>query len=135
MSSDEQAHDQNSWTAPPADMPGPVAHPSDEAQRERDLEAWDNTDRPLEFSAPFQSGNRSKCFTAHAADPARERWLQKNNVRTEFLDAGIGCCWFAQHGEDEPVAGETEYDAIVRLAREKGLELWPRSNVPLAHSN
>lgn len=50
----------------------------------------------------------------------RARWLQQHDVRTELLDLGVGCCWFAQQGEDEePVCGQSEEEAIGRLAREK----------------
>lgn len=52
----------------------------------------------------------------------RLRWKEANDVHTEFLDAGIGCCWFARKGDDEPVIGATEDEAIARLARLKGLE-------------
>lgn len=53
---------------------------------------------------------------------ARERWLEANDVHTEFIDAGIGCCWFARIGDEEPVTGSTEDEAIARLARLNGLE-------------
>jgi len=55
--------------------------------------------------------------------------MKEYDVQTQFLDAGIGCCWFAQQGDDEPVCGETEDAAIERLARENGLpwsETWDR---------
>jgi hypothetical protein len=58
------------------------------------------------------------------SNPARTRWLEANDVYTQFVDAGIGCCWFAQQGDQEPVSGETEYEAIARLARCNGFELW-----------
>ena len=54
---------------------------------------------------------------------ARVRWLQANDVHTEFFDAGIGCCWLARIGDQEPVIGATEDEAIARLARLNGLEL------------
>ena len=54
---------------------------------------------------------------------ARTRWLEANNIHTEFFDAGIGCCWFARQGDEEPVTGATEDEAIARLARVNGLEL------------
>jgi hypothetical protein len=57
-------------------------------------------------------------------EQVRFRWLVENDVHTEFLDAGIGCCWFAHQGEQEPVSGDTEDAAIARLARENGLALW-----------
>jgi hypothetical protein len=51
----------------------------------------------------------------------------ENDVQTEFLDAGIGCCWFA-YRDDAESSGETEKDAIVRLAQENGLKLWRDGN-------
>jgi hypothetical protein len=54
---------------------------------------------------------------------ARVRWLVANDVHTEFFDAGIGCCWLARIGDQEPVIGPTEDEAIARLARLNGLEL------------
>ena len=54
---------------------------------------------------------------------ARTRWLEANDVHTEFLDAGIGCRWFAQKGDGETVTGDTEDEAIALLARVIGLEL------------
>ena len=55
---------------------------------------------------------------------ARTHWLEANHVRTEFFDAGFGACWFAEQDDEEAVCGETEDDAISRLARSKGLVLW-----------
>ena len=46
-----------------------------------------------------------------------------HDVHTEFVDMGIGCCWFARRGEGESVTGETEEEAIARLADHAGLEL------------
>lgn len=84
-------------------------------------------DRPLRFPArervlPYQED-------AGTEDPnaVRNRWLEDHDVHTEFLDGGIGCCWFARQGDQEPVIGETEHEAIERLARENGLELWDRA--------
>jgi hypothetical protein len=54
---------------------------------------------------------------------SRVRWLRDHDVYTEYLDAGIGGCWFAYRGAHEPVRGETEADALARLDREHGLEL------------
>ena len=54
---------------------------------------------------------------------ARARWLEANGVRTQFLDAGFGCCWFAEKG-DQAVSGETEDEAIARLAQINALDLW-----------
>jgi hypothetical protein len=59
-----------------------------------------------------------------SSNPVRARWLEANHVRTEFLDAGIGACWFAEQDDAEAVCGETEDDAIAQLARNKGLVLW-----------
>jgi hypothetical protein len=53
---------------------------------------------------------------------ARMRWLEANDVRTHFFDAGIGCCWFAQKGDEEPVTGPSEDEAIALLARVNGIE-------------
>ena len=53
----------------------------------------------------------------------RARWVAANEVQTQFFDAGIGCCWFAQIGDEEPVTGETQAEAVIRLARVKGMEL------------
>jgi hypothetical protein len=77
-------------------------------------EAWDQTDRLLHF--PARNRTPTSDWQRH-----RARWLQEHDVRTEFLDAGIGTCWFAQQGEDEPVCGETEEAAIAHLARQNGL--------------
>ena len=57
-------------------------------------------------------------------NPARTQWLEANHVHTEFVDAGIGSCWFAEQDDNEAVCGETEDDAIAELARKKGLVLW-----------
>jgi hypothetical protein len=61
---------------------------------------------------------------ASISNPARTRWLEENEVQTQLVDAGIGCSWFAQQGDREPVSGETEDEAIARLARENGFKLW-----------
>jgi hypothetical protein len=108
-----------------ADMPSNVAHGSNEASSS-EAEAWDKTDRQLQFSGRHRSAPRraSASLQAPSDNPARDRWLEENDVHTQFLDAGIGCCWFAQQGDQEPVSGETEDEAIKRLAREKGLVLW-----------
>ena len=87
---------------------------ADEARAYVDLEGWS---RPAEF--PSESAPESSPIEVE-----RTRWLAENDVHTEFLDAGIGCCWFARQGEQEPVAGETESEAIERLARANGLQLW-----------
>ena len=98
--------------------------PAPARSHESQLESWENTDRILYFpvrhhtSAPVWDG-----LSMQAADgnSARARWLQKHDIHTQFLDAGIGCCWFAQQGDEEPVCGETEDAAIARLVRENGL--------------
>ena len=91
------------------------------------LEGMDHTDRQLRFPSghhTIQGMLADSSEQAVSSTEARERWLEANDVHTQFLDAGIGCCWFAQQGDEEPVSGETEYEAIVKLAREHGIELW-----------
>ena len=91
---------------------------------EANPEPWEKTDRLLRFpSRP----NASKSVWDGAAPRTlstspRAQWLQDHNVETYFLDAGIGCCWFAQYADDEPVCGETEQAALDRLARDYGFE-------------
>jgi hypothetical protein len=85
------------------------------------LEWSENTDRPFRFPHGHRHGAAKQ---AAVGDPERARWLAANNVRTQFFDAGIGCCWFAEMGDEEPVSGETQDEAIERLARIKGLTLW-----------
>ena len=83
-------------------------------------DAWDRTDRLFVFS------RRSRGWTAggaFASDDSRVRWLMENDVHTEFVDAGIGCCWFA-YRDDMESSGETEEAAIHRLAEDTGLRLW-----------
>jgi hypothetical protein len=104
------------------DTLGSTTHLSVEPQRDADVEAWDKTDRPLRFP-PRRLLDGSSTPEA-GSDPARTRWLEENDIDTQFLDAGIGCCWFAQKGDLEPVSGETEDEAIVQVARENGLTLW-----------
>ena len=88
------------------------------------VDLWDKTDRQLHFperhGAPalVSEGSASKAADSNSA---RARWLLKHDVHTQRLDAGIGFCWFAKQGDDEPVSGETEDAAIARLARENGL--------------
>lgn len=88
----------------------------------RDSEAWDKTDRPFRF--PGRRHGTAADPRASATDSARMRWLEQNHVYTEWIDAGIGCCWFAYHGDEEPVCGETEHEAISRVAEQNGLTLW-----------
>lgn len=102
-------------------MPESATLISDEPRRHSDVEAWDKTDRPFRFPASQHARRRVK---PGSSDPDRTQWLEKNDIHTQFLDAGIGCCWFAQQGDEEPVSGETEEEAIVRLARANGIELW-----------
>ena len=94
-----------------------------EAARDADRDAWERTDRPLHYPARSRPPGSVGSLAMHG-DSARARWLEANDIHTEFLDAGIGCCWFAYHGDEEPVSGETEMEAIERLARENGWELW-----------
>jgi hypothetical protein len=99
--------------------PAPSLFPQQESYRD----AWDKTDRPLSFShsrrSPAAEGNDFHApMATHTSD--RARWLKENDVHTEFLDAGIGCCWYAFQGDDEPVCGETEAAAIDKLARQIG---------------
>jgi hypothetical protein len=86
--------------------------------------AWDHTDRLLQFPARNQTSESHWDRSTVQAGPVwsdRARWLQEHDVHTQFLDGGIGGCWSAQHGDDEPVFGETEEVAIARLMRESGL--------------
>jgi hypothetical protein len=85
---------------------------------------WEKTDRPLRHAARDDTTEASTTTPQLSSDYARLRWLVENDVHTQFLDAGIGCCWFAHQGANEPVTGETEDAAIERLARENGLKLW-----------
>ena len=89
------------------------------------MERWDQTDRPLHVAVRARSLPRvwdaSSAATAQRK-LARARWLLEHNVHTQFLDAGIGCCWLAYQGDDEPVCGETEEAALERLAQQTGLD-------------
>jgi hypothetical protein len=98
---------------------------SDEPQRALDPEAWEKTDRQFRFPGWRQGTSRTMHATTDTRtnNPARTRSLEAHDIHTQFLDAGIGCTWFAYKGDDEPVSGETEDEAIARLAREYGLEL------------
>ena len=103
----------------------------EEAGREPDSDAWDRTDRPFRYPAWAQTiGRRAKHSQGAVEDSAHEKWLQEHEIHTEFLDAGIGCCWFASQGDQEPVCGETEEEALARLARQKGFKLW-ENGVPV----
>ena len=85
------------------------------------FEWLDKTDRQFRFP---HGVTESPSKRARDSNPARTRWLELNNVHTQFLDAGIGSCWFAEQGDQEPVCGDTEDEAIARLARSNGLDLW-----------
>lgn len=116
--------ERETWVAPKSlDMASSVAPASDDIDCFLDLEDWERMDRPLRFPAE-RTTPQLKAGGTHDVNPARARWLEEHDVRTEFLDGGIGCCWFAQQGEQEPSSGETEDEAIEHLARERGLELW-----------
>ena len=86
-----------------------------------DADWSDKTDWPFRFGKG-RSGNVTMQDVME--NPDRMRWLEANDVHTQFFDAGIGCCWFAGKGEDEPVVGETEDAAIRQLAQTRGLTLW-----------
>ena len=112
-----------------SDPTGSVTHIADEPQRELDAEAWDKTDRQFQFpKARVTAGPGTQVLHNN---PARTRWLEENDIHTQFLDAGIGCCWFAQQGDQEPVSGETEEEAIERLARQNGIQLWDETEHPV----
>jgi hypothetical protein len=87
------------------------------------LDWSENADRPFHFPHGYRGAVLPAAQVA-SDDAARTRWLAANNVRTQFFDAGIGCCWFAEMGDEEPVSGDTQDEAIERLARKKGLPLW-----------
>ncbi|MEO6005074.1 MAG: hypothetical protein ABIZ04_08040 [Opitutus sp.] len=103
--------------------------PALERPRESQRESWEKTDRPLHLSAPPRAltaaWNKSSAAAAERT-LARARWMLEHDVHTEFLDGGIGCCWFARQGDDEPVCGETEHAALERLAEQNGLP-WENS--------
>jgi hypothetical protein len=99
---------------------------------ELDLEPGGNSDWQLHFPVrdhTLRLAKKASRVQAEESNAARTQWLEEHDVHTEFLDAGTGCCWFAQQGDQEPVSGETEDEAIARLARENGLP-W----CPLEHS-
>ena len=74
---------------------------------------------PHHPSYSLKEGTRPR---AAGSGPALSRWLENHDIHTEFLDAGIGCCWFAQQGDREPVSGNTEDDALARLAGQNGFQ-------------
>lgn len=109
------------------DKPEQKAHsenlpPTAVGGHEFNRESWELTDRLLRF--PTRMHDRRSLKATTQAHLARKRWLEENGVQTEFLDGGIGCCWFAQQGDHEPVSGLTEDEAILRLAQARGL-VWP----------
>ena len=96
------------------------------AAHESHVDSWERTDRQLRFRAtPPMAPRVEHGSSAQSTDnpSPRARWLREHEVHTEFLDAGIGCCWCAYQGDDEPVYAETEDAAIALLARENGLPL------------
>ena len=97
---------------------------SGKPRREAFPEGWEKTDRPLLYAVRDHATTRSTTTFPRSSGCPRVRWLAENDVYTEYVDAGIGCRWFASQGAQEPVSGETEDAAIIRLAREIGLELW-----------
>ena len=111
-------------------MPWSVTPISDDPRSDLNNEVWDKTDRQLRFPGWHHSSRRvmeGSSTQALSSNPARARWLKENDVHTQFFDAGIGCGWFAQQGDQEPVSGETEDEAIARLARENRIELWGKA--------
>src|SRR5688572_13340621 len=110
--------------------PPPVALPR---PRVSELETWDTTDRALPYPARHRTSVEARVrWKTEIADRSilRAQWLRKYDVHTRLVDAGIGCCWFAQQGDDEPMCGETEDAAIARLALENKLpwhEVWDSS--------
>ena len=102
---------------------------------ESHVDSWDETDRQLHVRPTPQKSAAVNYGSGTQSDDqssARARWLHEHDVHTELLDAGIGCCWFAQQGDDEPVCGETEDAAIARLARENGLPWDEQAKLPHA---
>lgn len=105
--------------------PSAVARPSlFDSKHESPLDAWANTDRPLRPS----KGPRLSSSVGNSNSPLINpdtmvaRWLKEHDVHLEFVDGGIGCCWFAYQGDEEPVCGETEEAALEKLARANGAE-------------
>lgn len=94
---------------------------SDHPSHPSTVEGSEMTDRPFRFPHGFGGSPSAQEPTLN---PARTRWLEEHDVHTEFLDAGIGCCWFAEKGDQGTVIGATEDEAIARLARNNGWDLW-----------
>ena len=105
------------------DAPTSSTHLSTEQPWESVIDVQDNTDRQLRFPKWRESFD-SRMTTQSIFNPVSDLWLKENDVHTEFLDAGIGCCWFAYQGDQEAVVGETQDEAILRLAACNGLQLW-----------
>ncbi len=104
---------------------------------ESQLELDDRTDRQFHFPSWYHTLHGLKKAPSTPVvrdDSARSQWLKEHDIRTQFMDAGIGCCWFAQQGDQEPVSGETEDEAIARLAQENGLPWAPPAITPAAES-
>jgi hypothetical protein len=102
----------------------PAPTPASTRPRGSELEMWDKTDRPLPYPARHRASVpvRARSLSELADSTVfRARWLKKHDVHTRLVDAGIGCCWFAQQGDDEPMCGDTEDAAIARLAAENKL--------------
>jgi hypothetical protein len=127
MKSLVQRKDSDTWNAQESEETPAGTLTSRELRRESERDAWDRTDRLFHFPARLDRVHRVRegsSTQARSNNPARARWLEAHDVHTQFVDAGIGCCWFAQQGDQEPVSGETEDEAIARLARANGVELW-----------
>ena len=104
-------------SSPPASVPLPLP-------RRSELETWDTTDRALPYPARHRTSVGARIRSrSEIADSSvfRAQWLRRHDVHTRWVDAGIGCCWFAQQGDDEPMCGDTEDAAIARLAVENKL--------------
>jgi hypothetical protein len=94
-------------------------------EQERHLEAWGRTDRPLRGTKAPRSSGSAGGSNSPWLNPETEagRWLKEHDVHLEFVDGGIGCCWFAYERDEEPVCGETEEAALEKLARANGAEI------------
>ena len=100
-----------------------LSNSSSPHEHEVHLEAWAKTDRPLRLPARVPLSATVPDSNSFAADDKTvlTRWLEEQDVRVELLDAGIGCCWCAYLGDDEPVCGESEKAALENLARANGV--------------
>ena len=119
-----QRKDRRTWiTQVQPDVSDNVTYISEDPPRDLDVETWEKTDRQLRIpSHLLRRVVEPPSPQARSNHSARTRWLEENDVETQFIDAGIGCCWFAQIGDREPVSGETEDEALARLARENGFD-------------